>query len=232
MNYQELPPHELRRLAAVADEGTLEALVMRRLAGEPLQYLEGSVQFGPLILSVDRRVLIPRPETEHLAAIVVSRRPAPAVVVDLCTGSGALALFLKDAWPESRVLGIDISEATLEVARRNGPQVEWMEGDLFAPLPESLRGRIELVVANPPYVAAGEWDSLPVDVRHEPYSALVAGPRGTEIIERILAEMPSWLAPGGEAWIEIGETQAWLAANFPVEVVSDQYGKQRYLHWR
>ena len=231
LNCEALPQHEYRRLAAAAGDRSLADLVKRRIAGEPLQYLEGTVQFGPLTLTVDRRVLIPRPETEHLASELVGRMQPPGVVVDLCTGSGALALFLKHAWPESRVFGTDNSSAALEVARANGSGIEWLQGDLFAALPAELLGKVDLLVANPPYIAEREWDTLPGDVRHEPRIALVAGPLGTEVIERILTELPDWISPGGEAWIEIGETHGWLASNYPVQVVQDQYGVDRYLQW-
>ena len=150
----------------------------------------------------------------------------------LCTGAGPLALFLARAWPEARVIGTDIFPQALEVARGNGDGVEWLEGDLFEALPEALRGSIDLLVANPPYVAESEWDSLPTDVRHEPRSALVAGPEGTEVIEAILSDLPGWLAQGGEAWIEIGETQGFLASRFPVAVIQDQYDRDRFLHWK
>ncbi|CAN5132132.1 peptide chain release factor N(5)-glutamine methyltransferase [soil metagenome] len=231
MNIDPLPPHEYRRLTAAAGDRSLADLVERRIAGEPLQYLEGTVQFGPMTLTVDRRVLIPRPETEHLASELVGRMDGPGVVVDLCTGSGALALFLKHAWPQARVIGTDNSSDALEVARTNGTGIEWLEGDLFTALPAELLGKIDLLVANPPYIAEEAWDTLPRDVRHEPRLALVAGPEGTEVIQRILTELPDWISPGGEAWIEIGETQGWLASNYPVQVVQDQYGVDRYLRW-
>ncbi|CAN5749191.1 putative protein N(5)-glutamine methyltransferase [soil metagenome] len=222
----------MRRLRAIAsNEGVLLALVEARLAGEPLQYLEGNVQFGPVEVLVDRRVLIPRPETENLFDLVSKAAVAPEVIVDLCTGSGALALAFKTVFPTARVIGADISPDALAVARSNGSEVEWLEGDLFFALGPDLRGEIDLLVANPPYVSEAEWDILPADVKREPRSALVAGPAGTEMVERILGELDSWLAPGGEAWIEIGEKQGWLAGEYPVEVVEDQYGVDRYLRW-
>ena len=204
-----------------------------RSRGHPLQYLEGTAAFGPLVLAVDDRVLIPRPETEYLADLLAHRHPQPGLVVDLCTGSGAVALFLKSAWPRSRVVATDFSVDALAVARQNAEQlgldVEWYSGDLFGALPARLRGKVELLVANPPYVSEDEWDLLPDDVKHEPRSALVAGATGTEIIDRILDGVGDWLVPGGEAWIEIGETQApHLINRHGVQIHQDQYRKDRF----
>jgi release factor glutamine methyltransferase len=209
-----LPAHEIRRLRAATDtDDELNALIERRLGGEPLQYLEGSAAFGPWDLHVDHRVLIPRPETELLweiasAAVVGS----PRVIVDLCTGSGALAIALAKTFPEARVLGTDLSVEALDVARVNGisleAAVEWCRGDLFAALPEHLAGAVDLLVSNPPYVAEHEYAELPEDVRWEPKLALVSGPTGLEAYERIAAEIGRWLAPGGRFALEVGETQA------------------------
>ncbi|HSL26962.1 MAG TPA: HemK/PrmC family methyltransferase, partial [Acidimicrobiia bacterium] len=190
--------------------------------------------FGPVEVMVDRRVLIPRPETEFLYELVGKGAAAPGVIVDLCTGSGALALALKHHFPAARVIGTDLSGEALDVAARNGVhnqlEVEWRRGDLFAALPAGVRGRVDLVVANPPYIAAGDWDSLPTDVRHEPYGALVAGPAGTEVVERIIGEVGDWLSPAGQAWVEVGDRQAEvLAGRYEVEVVPDQYGLPRFL---
>ena len=229
-----IPAHEMRRLAAVATpERPLTELVKLRSSGLPLQYLEGTAAFGPLTLAVDHRVLIPRPETEYLAALLVRRHSHPQLVVDLCTGSGAVALFMKSVWPQSRVVATDSSADALAVARHNGNRlgldVEWYSGDLFGALPGELRAQTDLLVANPPYVSESEWDVLPVDVRHEPRSALVAGPIGTEIVDRILTGVGDWLVPGGEAWIEIGETQgAYLSRHHRVRIHQDQYGKDRF----
>jgi release factor glutamine methyltransferase len=245
-----LPGHERLRLVAIVtgrgrpdlrpqpalttdQRHRLDDLVARRLNGEPLQYLEGSVAFGPIEVAVDERVLIPRPETEYLSELV-GKGPAPNVVVDLCTGSGALALALKHRFPAARVIGTDLSEAAIEVAKGNGVvndlAVEWLEGDLFNALPGEAQGQIDLLVSNPPYIAEGDWDGLPVDVRREPRQALVAGPTGMEIAKRVLAEVRAWLAPSGQGWVEVGEYQAQtLAREFSGQVVIDQYGRDRFV---
>lgn len=208
----DLPPHELRRLRKVAvDDQHLKVLVQRRIDGEPLQYLEGTAAFGRFDLTVDERVLIPRPETEGLWELACSLVTSPAVIVDLCTGSGALAIGLSGHFPQARVIGTDLSEDALAVARANGaafaPDVEWRSGDLFEALDPSLRGQVDLMVANPPYVSEREWDDLPVDVRREPRMALVAGDTGLEVLSRIADEAADWLGPGGQLVCEIGESQ-------------------------
>lgn len=208
-----LPAHELRRLRAVAgeDPDRLAALVQARLGGEPLQYLEGTAPFGPLDLVVDHRVLIPRPETEQLWELARGMVDHPQVIVDLCTGSGALALALKLVFPTARVLATELSPGAVALARANvlllGLEVEVLEGDLFEPLPGDLAGTVDLVVSNPPYVAEGEWSGLPEDVKQEPAMALVAGPDGSELLARIAGEVGVWLRPGGVVACEMGETQ-------------------------
>ena len=208
----DLPAHELRRLQdAATGPDHLARLIEERRAGAPLQYLEGTAAFGPLELVVDARVLIPRPETEQLWELAVSSVESPAVVVDLGTGSGALGLALATTFPSARVVATDISSAALEVAAVNrdrlGLPVELYRGDLYEALPVELTGRIDLLVTNPPYVSEGEWVQLSADVRAEPRMALVAGPQGTEVWDRIIDGCGRWLAPSGVIVGEIGETQ-------------------------
>lgn len=217
----------------------LEALVARREAGEPLQYLEGTADFGPLTVRVDRRALIPRPETERLweeAVTSLGEAGPGTVIVDLGTGSGCLALALKHAFPEARVIGVDISEDALVLAAENaaltGLEVEWRLGDLFAALPDDLMGRVDLLVSNPPYVATG--NHLPAEVRdHEPHTALYAGPEGTEILARIADEAYWWVGVGGWVLCEIGDGQGeavrGLFGAFDREVRPDLAGRERIL---
>lgn len=249
-----IPDHERVRLVAAvtgrsraealldgltADELTrLEALVARREAGEPLQYLEGTVDFGPLTLKIDRRALIPRPETERLweeAVRSLGEAGPGTVIVDVGTGSGCLALALKHAFAEARVIGIDSSEDALALAKENGEltglDVEWLHGDLFEPV-QDLMGRIDLIVSNPPYVAEG--DALPAEVAdHEPSEALYAGPEGTEVLARIADDGYWMVGVGGWVLCEIGDGQAEHAlrhfAAFDREVRQDLAGRDRIL---
>jgi release factor glutamine methyltransferase len=233
-----LPDHELRRLEAVAGlNGTIEELVKRRLDGEPLQYIEGTTQFGPLELFVDKRVLIPRPETETLFEMASKMVRLPEVIIDLCTGSGALALALKQRFPAAAVFATDISSDAIEVAAENMARTDTSiylaDGDLFDPLPTSLIGEVDLLVANPPYVSESEFASLPDDVKREPRVALVSGRSGLEIIERIGASASQWLRPGGVVICEIGERQGIAAASsfpdIPVVIRQDLNGRDRYV---
>lgn len=220
-----------------------DAMLSRRLAGEPLQYVLGRWGFRRLDLMVDRRVLIPRPETEQVVEVALGlvAHDAP-VVVDLGSGSGAIALSVALERPAAVVWAVDASTEATAVTRANlaglgraGTGVRIVVGSWFEPLPAELRGRVDLVVTNPPYVAAS--DPLPAEVADwEPTDALIAGPTGLEAIEAIAAEAPAWLAPGGVLVSEIGETQAAAAsalarsAGFPdVEVRPDLAGRDRIL---
>lgn len=235
---EQIPPHELSRLEAIAGPSKpLEDLVARRVGGEPLQYIEGSAPFGPLDLIVDQRVLVPRPETEGLFEIASKMVRNPEVIVDLCTGSGALALALKKAFPSSAVFATDVSADAIEVAtenkHRNRLDIYLAVGNLFDPLPASLLGEIDLLVANPPYIAESEFDRLPDDVKREPRGALVAGRTGLEVIQEIGASAARWLRPGGVMVCEMGETQGASAASsffgLPTVVRKDLSRRDRYV---
>jgi release factor glutamine methyltransferase len=235
---EQIPPHELSRLEAIAGpKRPLEELVARRIGGEPLQYIEGSAPFATLDLVVDERVLVPRPETEGLFDIATKMVRNPEVIVDLCTGSGALALALKNAFPSAAVFATEISEDAIAVAMenksRNHLDVYLARGDLFDPLPASLLGEVDLLVANPPYVSEREFEALPDDVKREPKIALVAGWTGLEVIQEIGASAARWLRPGGVLVCEIGERQGVSAASsfldLPTVVRQDLTGRDRYL---
>ncbi len=233
--------------ATVRAVARLDAMVARRLAGEPLQYVLGSWPFRRLELFVDRRVLIPRPETEHVVGVALDLAaglPRPLVAVDLGTGSGAIGLSLAvELRGEVVVWCTDASPDALDVARANlagcpgmaAARVRLAEGSWYAALPDELRGAVGLVVANPPYVAADEH--LPPEVRDwEPAGALVSGPTGLEAIEQVVAGAATWLRPGGVLVVEIGAAQgdavgrlARQAGLVDVEIRPDLAGLDRML---
>lgn len=200
----------------------LRSMLERRLAGEPLQYVLGSWSFRRLDLFVDPRVLIPRPETEvvvgHALDALDSMRDRtdgrPLTVVDLGTGSGAIALAIADERPGVVVHATDRSSDALDVARANlaglgrrGAAVTLHLGTWFAALPFELRGAVDLIVSNPPYIAADEV-LPPAVIDWEPRGALVSGPTGTEAIEELLVEAPAWLRGGGAVVLELAPHQA------------------------
>lgn len=201
----------------------LDAMVERRLAGEPLQYVLGSWGFRTLDLLCDRRALIPRPETEQVVEValgeldhVVLARPAGhrPVVVDLGTGTGAIALSVAVERPRCDVWAVERSPDAVALARANlaglgmaGRRVRIAEGTWFDALPAELEGVVDVVVTNPPYVAEGE-DLPPSVADWEPVEALVPGPTGLEAYEALLPAAARWLAPAGVVVAEIGSTQA------------------------
>jgi release factor glutamine methyltransferase len=182
----------------------------RRCAGTPLQHLTGEQGFRRLTIAVRPGVFVPRPETEVLVEAgldLVSKIPGP-IVVDVGTGAGAIALAIKDERRDARVLATDASADAVALAAENaetlGLEIELVEGDLLSGLPADLRGQIHLVVGNPPYVAPTEYESLPADVRADPFYALVGG---LELYERLFASARAWLRPAGAVAVEIGEAQ-------------------------
>ncbi len=256
-NVTDLPDHEARRLLQLVtgldaagiglleeldpdQELELKKLVERRLAGEPLQYIEGTVQFGPVTVKVDRRALIPRPETEVLwerAVQALGSSDREIVIVDMCTGSGNLALALRHAFPDAAVFAVDLDDEAISLATENlsGHNVTVLAGDLFAALPFELKGRVDLLVANPPYVS--KTADLPGEVHDfEPHQALYAGANGDEVLARLAVEAPDWVKPGGWVFVEIGEDQGARALNlfqgFDCEVQPDLTGRPRILAGR
>ena len=200
------------------DPEALRAMVARRAAGEPLQYVIGWAPFGRLKLAVGPGVFVPRPETETLAdraAAFLRTRPEPGVAVDLCTGSGAIACFLAAEAPGTRVLATELDPGALAWAEGNAERhgVELLAGDLDQPLPAELAGRVDVLCANVPYVPSGAIATLPTDVRdHEPRLSLDGGPDGLDVFRRLAGRAAHWLAPGGRLYAEIGEDQAGAAA--------------------
>jgi release factor glutamine methyltransferase len=241
-------PHEyvLTLTTSATQRGVVhfDRMVARRLPGEPLQYVVGAWGFRHLELLVDRRVLIPRPETEILVEHALGEidHLGAARVVDLGTGSGAIALSLAVERTSIEVWATDASADALDAARANlaglgrpATRVRLAEGSWFDALPVELAGRLDVVVSNPPYVAAG--DELPAVVADwEPEQALIAGPRGTEVLELLIDEAPTWLATEGAVVLELAPWQAEPMADrarargyVDVRIEPDLAGRDRVL---
>lgn len=198
---EEFPPYRKRKF---------DDMVARREKREPLQYVTGSVPFCGLRLEIDRRALIPRPETEALVEEVLrSRTDQPARMLDACTGSGAVALAVKQGWKELTVFASDTSRDALALAAQNSRKlklpVHFLQADLFRPFLKPFL----VITVNPPYVAEPEFAGLQPEVRDwEPRRALVAGPEGTDVLSRIPADAARLLWPGGLLAVELAPAQA------------------------
>jgi len=227
-----LDPTQMRRYAEA---------VRRRAEGTPLPYITGHIEFFGLEFSVTPAVLIPRPETELLverAMEWLQKHPARRIA-DIGTGSGCIAVTLVVMRRTLHIVAGDISAAALAVAQTNAQhhnvasRVTYIQADLLAP----FSGPLDLILSNPPYVADPEWGQLPHSVRQEPRPALLAGPRGLDLIRRLLSQARHRLAPGGCMLVEIGEeqenaVQALAQTAFPracVNVLPDLAGKPRLL---
>jgi len=192
---------------AAGDVEVLGALVARRLTGEPLAWITGNVSFCGLTLRIDPGVYVPRWQSEPLARRAVERLPANGTAIDLCTGAGAIAKTLLTNRPGARVVASDLDEAAVACARANG--VEVYCGDLFAPLPRALEGRVDVIVAVVPYVPTPELSLLQRDTfAFESPLSYDGGRDGTEILRRVLAESPGFLRLGGALLLELGGGQA------------------------
>lgn len=182
----------------------------RRAAREPLQLIVGSVGFRYLDLVVRPGVFIPRPETETLAGEAVARTPPGGLVVEPCTGTGAVACSIVAEAEPAVVVATDSSPSAVSLARENatrhGLEVDVRQGDLLDPVDEGLRGRLHVLVANPPYVASRELTATEPEVREwDPSDAVVAGPTGHEVTDRLVDAAPDWLRPGGWLLVEVDE---------------------------
>lgn len=192
----------------------IRPLVRRRAQREPLAYVLGTAPFGELTLTVDRRALVPRPETEQLVEIIQDTFTAapPAAILDLGTGSGALALALAKTWPAAHVVAVDASDDALALARDNATacaladRVELRRSNWFSAV--RADERFNLIVSNPPYLTEEEWAEAQPEVRdHEPKAALVAADDGCADLLTIIATAPRHLAPGGWLFLETGIDQ-------------------------
>ncbi len=226
-------------------------LIQRRLDGEPVAYLTGKQEFWSLPFFVDSRVLIPRPDTETLVQVALELGDARAeakgalpTVVEVATGSGAITVALAHERKEWALTSTDLSTDALEVAKKNAEEnsvaerVTFRQGHLLEPLAD-LEGQVDLLVSNLPYVSEADMKTLSADVLHEPHSALCGGPKGTELIEEMVAGLGALLAPGGWVALEHGFDQGESvpeiarAAGFEeVQLREDLAGRARVTYFR
>ena len=211
--------------------------ICQRSAGTPLQHLTGEQKFRRIALEVRPGVFVPRPETEILVEVALQALGAAEgpLVVDVGTGTGAIALAIKDERPDAKVYATDLSPEAVELARANaarlGLELAIAEGEFLDPLPKDLRGWVDLLVSNPPYVTRGEYEDLPAEVRADPELALLGG---VEVHRRLAEEGTRWLRDGGVLALEIGAAQGEeVAAAFAnllymdVRVERDLAGRDR-----
>ncbi|MFE8600398.1 peptide chain release factor N(5)-glutamine methyltransferase [Archangium violaceum] len=204
---------DLDRPLEKTELATFRALIERRMAGEPTQYLTGVREFYNRPFKVDARVLIPRPETELLVEAALHQLPkdGPGLALDVCTGSGCIAISLAAERPQATVMATDLSADACALARENAQalgvaeRVTVLQGNLYAPLPPDAR--FDVVVSNPPYIATAEIPTLSAEVRREPHMALDGGPDGLVLIRKVIEGARHVLKPGGLLAMEIGETQ-------------------------
>jgi release factor glutamine methyltransferase len=203
-------------LDAATSDSRLEAMVTQRVAGRPLELILGWVQFCGLKIAIDEGVFVPRQRTEFLVREAARLAPPDAVVLDLCCGAGALGLALASLVTVSELYATDVEAAAVRCARRNVGAIggEVFEGDLFMPLPRTLLGRVDILLANVPYVPTRAIALMPPEARDfEPRVTLDGGADGLDVVRRVAGEAARWLAPGGHLLVELSEEQAPLAAN-------------------
>lgn len=197
----------------LCDAGDLDMMVQRRIAGEPLEWVLGWADFtdeaGDGVRVVVRPgVFVPRGRTIELALAAEELLPVDGVLLELCCGSGAISAFLHARKPDATVVAADLDPVAVACARDNLPFGTVVNGDLFAPVPASLRGTVDVIVANTPYVPTDTVALLPAEARdYEPLHTLDGGPDGLRLLRRIATESGGWLRPGGTVLIEINETQ-------------------------
>ncbi len=198
-------------ISAARTPDDLAAMVDRRVAGLPLEHVLGWAEFRGLRIAVDPGVFVPRRRTEFLVHQAIALARPRSVVVDLCCGSGALGAALAAALDQVELYAADIDSAAVRCARRNVTAVSGQvyEGDLYEPLPATLRGRVDVLLANVPYVPTEEIELLPPEARiHEARVALDGGADGLDVLRRVAAAATLWLAPGGHLLVETSERQA------------------------
>ncbi|WFM80783.1 peptide chain release factor N(5)-glutamine methyltransferase [Streptococcus pluranimalium] len=219
------------------DQKLLKEIFDHLKAHKPVQHYLGYAYFKDLTLTVSQDVLIPRPETEELVDLILSKNPTkPLKVLDIGTGSGAIALALKNQRLDWQVTALDISKTALEIAKQNGHKlgltINWLESDVFS----QVSGMFDIIVSNPPYISEDDKEEVGTNVLlHEPHGALFAPNDGFAIYQQIIEEAPNYLSENGQIYFEIGYKQArkvkeMLEKTFPnstIAILKDLFGKDR-----
>ena len=223
--------------------GELRELVKRRGQGEPLQYLLGTVEFCGHVFAIDKRAMVPRPETEELVELLSrsSLNPQPSTILDVGTGSGVIALSLAKKFRDAQIVGVDISEDALALAKENAnrlclsERVQFVKSDLL----RDIEGAFDLVIANLPYISTQDRHLLSREVLHDPEIALFAGQRGDEVIRELIEQAPPRLRARGLLALEIGFDQAESLFELltqkkyhDIEPKNDYSGRTRFLFAR
>ena len=216
-------------VAAATTAAELERMVTDRVAGTPLEVVVGWADFCGLRIAVEPGVFVPRRRTELMARLAAALTGPGSVVLDLCCGTGAVAAAVLAAVPTAEVYAAELDPAAVACARRNLPPDRVLEGDLYAALPATLRGRVDVLACNAPYVPTDAIALMPPEARdHEHRVALDGGADGLDVHRRVAADAPDWLAPGGHLLIETSVAQApataalMTAAGLDAEVVHDE----------
>ena len=223
------------KVISTKDQNEIKRDLKRLKSGEPLGYILGTVPFVNCEIKVTPDVLIPRSETEQLCDYIINEyEGVPTKILDMCTGSGCIAVALAKNL-DAFVLATDISEKALSVARQNAlanfAQVDFVSGDMF----ERVTGTFDIIVCNPPYLSEKEIENLPKSVKdYEPSSALFGGVDGLDFYKKLSAEAPKFLNSGGVMYLEVGDFQADAVAeilnkNFDCDIMSDYYGFDRFV---
>lgn len=201
---------------SAGSHGELESLTERRVNGQPLEYILGWVDFFGLRIAIDANVFVPRKRTEFLVREAIAHANSGATVLDLCCGCGAVGIAISSAIDNAELYAADIDPAAVDNAARNFEVFGGRSylGDLFDPLPDSLRGKVDILTANVPYVPTEAIALLPSEARDfEPRFTLDGGSDGLDILRRVAGEAPMWLSSGGHLFFETGEDQAMAAAD-------------------
>ncbi|WP_108667645.1 N5-glutamine methyltransferase family protein [Euzebya rosea] len=221
-----------------SDPAGLADAIRRRAAREPLQLILGTAPFRWIEVQVAAGVFVPRPETEVLAGLAIDRLSDGAIVIEPCTGTGAISCAIAHETGASRIVATDINPRAVELAKRNArphPQVEVHHASLFAGVDPALLGAVDVIVCNPPYLDPAQMAGVDPEVRdHDPYEALVGGESGWEVIADLVAAAPHWLKPGGWIVIEddpsrVDQTAQALAHHVgPSSIEPDLTGRDRF----